>query len=217
MAKAKFRRCWQANLHGVSTFQGHLSDAHAGLMIAWPAPLYLWALFRLVNAKTQVWKWLILSILFFYLTTTGHILLSIYVLLPVTGVFGLARLYQRDWVGIGRIFVMGTIASVLLLALFLPAIGVATNQTAYADTQGFVRYSSDSLALLTPSFFHPFFNGLDYSRAVLAPVWGEGLGYLGIFVGLLVMMAWSSRKSRAGGCYLALARGSYHWGHCSRC
>lgn len=178
-------------------FQGHLSDAHAGLIIAWPAPLYVWTLFRLVSAKTQVWRWILAGVFFFYLTTTGHILLSIYVLMPVTGAFGLARLYQRDWMGIVRIFIMGIIASAVLLALLIPAIKGATNETAYTETQGFVRYSSDSLAIVSPSFFHPLFENLDYSRAVLGTNLGEGMGYIGFFVSLLVIIGIAkNRESR---------------------
>ncbi|MDQ7025692.1 MAG: hypothetical protein Q9P44_09045 [Anaerolineae bacterium] len=188
-------------------FQGHLSDAHGGLIIAWFAPLYLWALFRLVSAKTQVWRWILASVLFFYLTTTGHILLSIYVLMPITGAFGLARLYKHDWKGIVRIFIMGIIASILLLALLIPAINSATSESAYTETQGFVRYSSDSLALISPSFFHPLFANLDYSRAVLGTNLGEGMSYIGFFVGILIIIGIA--KNRESRWWLMLGFGAW--------
>ena len=183
-------------------FQGHLFDAHAGLMVAWFAPLYLWSLFRLVGAKTQVWKWIAAGVLFFYLTTTGHILLSIYVLLPITTAFGLARLYRRDWIGILRIFIVGAIASVILLLLLLPAISDATSETAYTETQGFVRYSSDVLAFMTPSFFHPLFENYDYSRQVLGTNLGEGMSYIGLIVGSLAIVG--VVKNRASRWWLML-------------
>jgi hypothetical protein len=175
-------------------FQGHLFDAHAGLMIGWFAPLYIWSLFRLVSAKTQVWRWILTGVLFFYLTTTGHILNSIYILMPVTAAFGLARLYKRDWIGILRIFIMGIIASALLLALLIPAISDATHESAYTETQGFIRYSSDLLAIVTPSFFHPLFQNLEYSRQVLGTNLGEGMGYIGLFVGILVLIGVAKQR-----------------------
>jgi hypothetical protein len=175
-------------------FQGHLFDAHAGLMIGWFAPLYIWSLFRLVSAKTQVWRWILTGVLFFYLTTTGHILNSIYILMPVTAAFGIARLYKRDWIGILRIFIMGIIASALLLALLIPAISDATHESAYTETQGFIRYSSDLLAIVTPSFFHPLFANLDYSRQVLGTNLGEGMGYIGLFVGILVIIGVTKQR-----------------------
>lgn len=169
-------------------FQGHLAEGHGGLMVAWAAPLYLWALFGLVDAQARVWRWGILSVICFYLSTSGHILQAIYVLMPVTGAFLLARLWLRDWRGAVRVMLMGMVASLLLLLILAPAIRDAGNE-AYRTTTGFVRYSADVLAIVTPSFLHPAFEQLSYSRTILGTNLGEGLAYIGVIAGGLALLA----------------------------
>ena len=171
-------------------FQGHLAEGHAGLLVAFAPPLYLWALFRYTSTDDNLWKWLLATILFFYLSTTGHILQSIYVLIPVTGTFLLAKLWNRDWQAVKRIFGMGIIASVVLLLALSPAILDATGESSYASTGGFTRYSADLLAIVSPSFLHPQFDSfLTYPRAVLGTNLGEGMAYAGIIVTILSVIA----------------------------
>lgn len=170
--------------------QAHMGEGHAGLIAIWPAPLYLWALFRLMRAERGVWRWVLASACFFYLSTGGHILLSIYVLLPLTGVIGLARLLQRDWAALRRIVVMGAVAVTLMAPVLLPALRESFAETAYTDTTGFVRYSADLLAIVTPSFLNPTVDRLlDYPRRVLGINLVEGAAYVGVGVALLVLVA----------------------------
>lgn len=166
-------------------FQGHLAEGHGGLMVAFAPPLYIWALFRFTDAKEHIWRWLLTTILFFYLSTTGHILQSIYVLIPVTGTFLLGKLWLRDWQSVRRIIGMGIIASIVLLLVLFPAILDATGSS-YSSTGGFTRYSADLLAIVSPSFLHPTFDTLiAYPRAVLGTNLGEGLAYIGIIASSL--------------------------------
>lgn len=167
-------------------FQTHLAEGHAGLVVAWAVPLYIWALFHYTEAKNRVWRWFLACVLFFYLSTTGHILQSMYVLLPVTAAFGLGKLWRRNWQAIGRIFAMGIVASIVLLIALFPAISSATTESAYVDTQGYIRYSADLLAIVSPSFLHPVFdNFLSYPRSVLGTNLAEGMAYLGIIASVL--------------------------------
>jgi len=179
-------------------FQAHLAEGHGGLMLGWAAPLYVWALFQLVKTERHVWRWGAVAVLFFYLSTTGHILQAIYVVLPVSGVFFLGLLWQRDWRAIWRVLIMGTVASILLLVALAPAIGSATSEIAYADTGGTVRYSADFLAVVTPSFLHKVFDlFLVYPHRVLGINLTEGAGYVGIIAGLLALIGLTGeRKSR---------------------
>lgn len=183
------------------TFQGHLADGHAGLMVMWPVPLYVYALFQLIAAqrlRQGGGRWLGLSVLCFLLSPAGHMLQVFYVLVPVTGLFLLARLSVRDWRGAGRIILMGLISSVLLLLYLLPVIVDTLNSPVYADTGGYVRYSADVLGIVSPSFLHPLWGAvLDYPRRVLGINLGEGSTYIGLFVGLLVLIAaWRVRAAR---------------------
>jgi hypothetical protein len=176
-------------------FQAHLAEGHAGLMIGWPAPLYLWALFRYTRTETHRWQWLAGCILFFYLNVTGHALQVFYVLMPVTGTFLLAKLYQRDWQASRRIMGMGILASMVLVLVLFPAIRSATGETAYTGIGGYVRYSADLLAVVSPSFFHPIFDSLlSYPRRVLGTNWGEGSAYLGILVTILAIIGLMKQK-----------------------
>lgn len=179
-------------------FQAHLAEGHGGLMLGWAAPLYLWALFKLVRVEHHVWRWGLLTVLFFYLSTTGHILQAIYVLLPVSGAFFLGMIWKRDWQAAWRVLVMGLFASVLLLIALLPAIQSAAGETAYADTGGTVRYSADALAIVSPSFFHPVFDAvLAYPRQVLGINLAEGAAYVGIVAAALAFIALlNERESR---------------------
>ncbi|MEO1162830.1 MAG: hypothetical protein AAFV98_03515 [Chloroflexota bacterium] len=170
--------------------QAHLAEGHGGLMVAWAAPLYVYALFRYTETDTFSRQWLVLCVLYFYLTTTGHILQSIYVLVPVTLAFGLGKLWQRDWRSIQRIVIMGALASVVVLLALFPAIQDALTATNITSTGGYTRFSADLLAVVSPSFFHPLWDSLlGYPRAVLGTNLVEGIAYIGLIGGILAIIA----------------------------
>lgn len=176
-------------------FQGHLAEGHAGLMVAWAVPLYIWSLFRFTSTDSFSWRWLLLTVLLFYLSTTGHILQSIYVLIPVTGTFLLGKLWLRDWQAVQRILGMGILASIVLLGALAPAILDATGEASYASTGGYSRYSADLLAVVSPSFFNPVFDTfLSYPRSVLGTNLGEGMAYIGIVAGTLALIGLVTNK-----------------------
>jgi hypothetical protein len=183
------------------TFQGHLGGGHAGLMVGWPVPLYVWSLFRL--RESGGWRWIALSVLFFVLSPGGHILQLIYVLLPITAVFALWLLIERNWRGLGRTILVGIIGCALLLVFVLPIARSTFNTPAYTNEGGFTRYSADLLSVVSPSFFHPVYSVLEYPRRVLGINLEEGVSYVGIVAGvLLIIGVW---KFRAARWWLALA------------
>lgn len=169
------------------TFQGHLGGGHAGLMVMWPVPLYILALLHL--RRTATIRWLALATLFFALSPGGHILQLIYVLLPITAVFVLAQIWQREWAWLMRT-ILATIAGCAILLIFiLPVAGATFNTPAYTQEGGFVRYSVDLLAAVSPSFFNPLYANLDYARQVLGVNLEEGSSYIGIIAGALALVA----------------------------
>ncbi len=189
------------------TFQGHLGGGHAGLMVMWPAPLYLLALFKLrthrdaplpiTKTRTLILRlfgdretrrWLALAILFFVLSSTGHVLQLIYLLLPVTGVFMLTLLVRREWVALARTILVGILGCAFLMIFLLPIIQSTLNTPAYTDEGGFVRYSADLLSIVSPSFYHPLYSALDYPRRVLGVNLEEGVSYIGIVAGILALI-----------------------------
>lgn len=203
------------------TFQGHLGGGHAGLMIMWPVPLYLLALFKLrdlnhaesvgAHSRAPIMKipianligdrktrrWLALAILFFVLSNTGHVLQLIYVLLPVTGIFMLTRLIRREWLALARTIVVGVLGCALLMIFLLPVAQSTLSTPAYTDEGGFVRYSADLLSIISPSFYHPLYSLLDYPRRVLGVNLEEGVSYIGLVAGIFALIGvWKKSVAR---------------------
>lgn len=183
------------------TFQGHLFDGHGGLMVQWPVPLLLLALFRIAERFT--WRWFIAATLLVVLAPGGHFLQTIYLLLPLLGLFWLGRVALRDWGGALRILLVGLAGGALMLLYHLPIIADTLQSEAYTQTGGFVRYSLDLLAIVTPSFLHPLFGGLDYARRVLGVNLAEGSAYLGLLV--LLVSLFGLRQTRAARWWLLVA------------
>ena len=175
------------------TFQAHLAGGHAGLMVMWPVPLLVYALLRLRETETR--RWFILSVLFFALSSGGHGIQTIYVLLPLVAVILLMRLWQRDWIGLRQTILVSFLGGVLVLAFLLPLALAATTTAAYRDEGGFVRYSADLLSIVSPSFFHPLYSQLAYPARVLGVNLEEGSSYIGIVAGLLVLLALWRRRA----------------------
>lgn len=184
-------------------FQTHLVDGHTGLVVMWAVPLYALSLFKLVERERLSWRWLLAAVVTFWLSPMGHILQAVYVLLPLTACFGLARLWRRDWRGAGRVILASGAGALLTLIYLLPVISQTLSEPAFSDTGGYVRYSADLLAPVSPSFFHPLWDAvLDYPRRVLGINPTEGMAYVGLIVGLLLIIG--AVKYRAARWWLLL-------------
>lgn len=183
------------------TMQGHLAAGHAGLMVQWGLPLYVLMLFRL--RETGGWRNILLAALCFVLSAAGHSLQLIYTLAPVTLLFGLTLLLRREWAALRRAVASALIGAVGLGLFLIPVISATLATPAYADEGGTVRYSADLLAVVSPSFFHPLFDELDYNRRVLGINIDEGAAYIGIVAAALGLIGLV--KARASRWWLALA------------
>ncbi|MBZ0278616.1 MAG: hypothetical protein K8I60_20885, partial [Anaerolineae bacterium] len=175
--------------------QGHLAGGHGGLMVQWPLPLYAYALLRLRESPTR--RAIALAVLFFVLVPLGHTLQLIYALLPITGLFALTMLYQRDWRTLRRVILVGMLGSVILLVFLLPVMTATLDTGAYTQESGVVDYSADLLGLVTPSFNHPLFGQWDFTHRVLGINIVEGSAYVGLIPALLAAVAiWKQRAAR---------------------
>jgi hypothetical protein len=112
----------------------------------------------------------------------------IFVVLPVTGLFLSGRAWLRDWAGVRRVSLVGMIGSCLLGLFLLPIIRETLVQPAYTEAGGYVRYSADLLSLVTPSYAHVLWGQLPHTATILGTNLGEGYGYIGIIVALLVLI-----------------------------
>jgi hypothetical protein len=180
--------------------QGHLGAGHGGLIVQWPVPLYVLSLFRLREAsggKLSLLRRIALAALLFFLSATGHTLQLIYVLMPLTIVFGLLLIARREWVALRRSVIAAGIGAICLGVFLIPVFRATLGTAAYTNEGGSVRYSADLLAVITPSFRHPLFEHLDYTRQVLGVNLDEGAAYVGIIAALLGLIAvWKVKAAR---------------------
>lgn len=195
------------------TFQGHLFEGHAGLMVQWGLPLFIWSLLRLCQRSSVTWRDYALAIVFFNLTPSGHMLQVIYALMPTLGVFFLGLWWRNDWRGIQRVLVVCVLAGGFMLVFLAPMILDTLSTRSYTETGGTVRYSADLLSIVSPSFLHPLYANLGYNRQVLGVNLGESPAYLGVFVVVLMAIGlWRVRDTRwwllLGGVAWVLSLGS---------
>ncbi|MBI1256856.1 MAG: hypothetical protein GC204_05255 [Chloroflexi bacterium] len=184
------------------TMQGHLGVGHVGQLVQWPVPLYVYSLYRL--RERGGWKGIALTALLFFLSAGGHTLQVVFVLLPVAAVYGLLLLARREWTALRRSVIGAGLGAICLLLFLLPVLQATLGTTAYTDEGGSVRYSADLLAVVTPSFRHPLFDRLDYTRQVLGVNLDEGAAYVGIIAALLGLIALWKVKTARGWLLLAL-------------
>lgn len=177
-------------------FQGHLFDGHAGLMVLWPLPLLVYYVHRWRQGGAR--RDGLMALVYFVLTPSGHMLQIIYILAPLMGVLLMGRLAQRDWVGARQLVTLGIAGGALLLLFLAPILGETLNTVQYVDVGGSVRYSADLLSIVSPAFEHPFYKQLlDYPRAVLGTNVVEGAAYIGLFAGILALVAiWRCPQAR---------------------
>lgn len=174
------------------TFQGHLFGGHAGLMVMWPVPLLTLALYRLIETRRP--RDFALAVLFFMLSPTGHTLQVIYVLLPIMGLFWLWTLIRRDWRGLLNVTLVGIVGGVLLILFLIPVVQDTFGSAAYTGDGGYVRFSTDLLGIVTPSFEHVLFGRFDFTHRILGVNIIESFTYVGIVAGGLTLIAALTRK-----------------------
>ena len=176
------------------TIQGHLFAGHLGLLSQWQAPLLLLSLYAYVEKGRK--RWLVVSTLLFWLAALGHSLQWVYLLSPLFALFILARLARRDYVGATRALAVAAFGSALLLLFLAPILGETLQTAQYRAAGGHARYSIDLLSLATPSFMNPFWRDIaTHSPGVLGSNLGEGVSYIGVVGGLLMLVGVMTRRA----------------------
>lgn len=174
-------------------FQGQLGAAHVGLLTLYPVPLYVYILFRLRDTP-RLLRTVLAGAGLFAASLWGSLLLLIYLVVPITALYGLICLAGRDWRTLRRVFVTGTLGVLLALPFVVP---LARETLRLPPESGSVDYSASLLGIVSPSFYHPLFSALDYPRRVLGADPFEGASYVGIFAALLALLGvWKVRAAR---------------------
>lgn len=183
------------------TMQAHLGAGHGGLLVQWPLALAAWALLRLRECGGR--RALALAAGACALTGAGHPLQPIYALAPLAAVLLAWLLLRHERAAAGRVLLAVLLGMGALLAYLAPTFAAVFGTPAIAEAGGSVRYSLDALAPFTPSFLHPLYGQLAYTRAVLGVNLDEGLAYVG--AAALLLIAAGLRADRRARPWLALA------------
>ena len=173
--------------------QGHLFDGHAGLIVQWTLPLFIWALYRFAEAGGK--RRYLLALACFVLGALGYSLQLINALLPFCALFFIARWLRRDQVGALRLVAVALPGCLLLLLYLVPVLGNTLQDGHYSGVGGHVRYSVDLLGIVSPSFANPFWQDIAlHSRRVLGTNLGEGASYVGVVGSLLALLGIGARR-----------------------
>jgi len=199
---------WPALLAGAvfmayPTVQGHLAAGHTGLLALWPVPLYACALLYLRD--TGATRWLIPAALLFMLSAWGSTQMVIFTTAPVTLVFALSLIWQRNWRALAHLAVVVALGSLLALIFALPGLLSASREPAYMRlTTGVVDYSADLLAIFAPSFMHPLHRDNTLAASILGIDPFENATYIGLVAGVLALIGAATRRRARWWLLLAL-------------
>ena len=173
------------------TFLAHLGRGHNGHLSLTFTPLFVLALLHMRETGGRVrQRWFVAGALCFMLASSGHVLQSIYMMLPLVTLLALQGLWRRDWRGLAQLLLVCLAGAALQLVFVLPVAGEALGNPVYAEAGGDVRYSLDLLAIVTPSPKHPLYGQLDYTGKVLrSNIIGERSAWIGLAAGALALLA----------------------------
>jgi len=183
------------------TFQGQLAAGHTGLLVLYPVPLYVASLLRLsIPSNVPVtgranYRFILTAAIFFTMSMWGSLLILIYLVAPITGLFLIYLLWRRAWGSLLCVLLALGLGAMLSAPFLLPILREQASQT--MREQGSVLYSASILGVVSPSFYHPLFKGLEHSHRVLGVDPFEGASYVGIIAAALCLIAvWRVRRAR---------------------
>lgn len=168
--------------------QGRIYGGHLGVLFLWPMPLYLYFIYRLRETPRRLY--IGLGALFCLIAPLGNTSMLVFYVLPIVGTLHIYQLLTRQWQWFRRSLV-ATALGLLAMLIFLGPVAIENANDPQFDTNigGVVRYSADSLSLVTPSFEHPVYGDLEYTHSVLGINLVEGMAYIGLIPFVLVILS----------------------------
>ncbi len=166
--------------------QGHLAAGHVGLLVQWPAPIFIILLFDYADSGGK--RRFLGAVICFVFAALGHSLQALYLLAPLTALFLLARLYKRDHVGAARLVGIALAGCAVLLVFLSPVMAEALQRSTPVIGAGHVRDSIDVSSALSPADGNPFWRRLAAAPDSAAAETGGGVGYIGVVGGLLALI-----------------------------
>ena len=166
------------------TILGQLLDGHVGLLVQWPAPLFIICLFAYADHGGK--RRFFAAALLFMAGALGDTMQVFYVLTPLALLFVLARLRHRDHLGALRAIAVALAGGAFLLLYLSPILGDYAAYLQSLDGESRVRQSISVLGVLSPSSGNPFWGS--HLRPILGGDIGGSASYVGALGGLLALL-----------------------------
>lgn len=183
--------------------QGQIGAGHLGVIALFPVPLLILGLLRLADAETRHRRLLALTAIAFCASLWGSLTTLVYVTMPICLYILILLLLQRRWQALRRTLAAFGLGVCLSLIFILPYVfsGDAVVE------RGAAHISAAAPAVIAPSFYHPLYASLSFNRAILGIDPFEGAAYIGLFSGLLALIA--VFRERAARSWLILAAAAW--------
>ncbi|MYE27666.1 MAG: hypothetical protein F4X87_10735 [Chloroflexi bacterium] len=173
--------------------QGNVLGGRVGLLVLWPAPLFVFFLFEFAD-RGGIRRFFIAALLFM-LAALGSVLQAVYLLAPLAILFVLARLHRRDHVGALRATVVVLAGCIFLLLFLSPVLADIAGNPQIIGVGGDSLRSIDLLGLVSPSYDNPFWRDIaTHSQRVLGTDLAESASYAGLLGGLLALLGLLFRR-----------------------
>lgn len=167
--------------------QGLVLGGHVGLLVLWPAPLFVLFLFEFADKGGT--RRFFIGAFFFMLAALGNTMQAVYLLAPLAILFVLARLYRHDHVGALRATVVVLAGCVFLLLFLSPVLAEIAGNPQIIGIGDDSKRSIDLLGLVSPSYSNPFWRNIAaHSQPVLGTDLVGSAAYVGAFGGLLALL-----------------------------
>lgn len=179
------------------TFQGQIGASHIGLIAAFGAPLFAYAVLKAGECDAaDSWqsvliphpRWLLVAGACFAISLWGNLVLLIYLTLPVGLWLGAKALLERDGRALVRLVAALMLGGLCTLPFIVP-FALDRGGVPLGDVGGEVSYSAPLVSLVTPSFQNPLYSRLDWPHRVLGEDPFELTGYIGLITAGLVAAA----------------------------
>ncbi|MEM7345251.1 MAG: hypothetical protein AAF485_13515 [Chloroflexota bacterium] len=184
---------------------GHAMGGHLLLIVTWSFPLYALAITYLIRRPS--WRWALVGGISLVILTLTQPIHTAYFALPLSVIYGGGLLWltenrvERLKVVTPYLGGMAVFAAILLLPFFMPLLrSTIQGEQHFFTNTGLEEHSTDLLAFILPSPYHPFLQIDDDSDTLLTTIISsprhleERMAYLGLIPILLTIWALIHRR-----------------------
>ena len=167
--------------------QGLVLGGRVGLLVLWPAPLFVFFLFEFAD-KGGTGRFFVTAF-FFMLAALGNTVQAVFLLAPLAVLFVLARLFRHDHVGALRATVVAFAGCIFLLLFLSPVLADIAGNPQIIRSGGDSQRSIDLLGVVSPSYGNAFWRDIaTHSQLVLGAELAGSVSYVGALGGFLALL-----------------------------